>query len=220
MNLATDELARTSREVFAPDGAAADKVRATLVGLGLQIPVAVATVAEAVGDLRDGDDDGAVLTALAVWDDLMAGRSLVTELVALLDKHLDELRAAQAIAASSPADLPEDLAAQHTELRDLLEAGDLVGKLGRITAITSAISVHRAKRLADLRSELRDAWRPSELTCSLTTKESTPTSWLRLSVAWTSSHQTTPRQSDPMCWRLASRPSSRPRQRSRTPWTW
>jgi hypothetical protein len=155
VNLATDELAQTSRDAFAPDGAAADKVRATLVGLGLPIPIAVATVAEAVRDLRDGDDDGAVLTALAVWDDLMAGRSLVSELVALLDKHLSALRAAQAIAASSPVDLPEDLATQHAELHDLLEAGDLAGKLGRITTITSAISEHRANRLAELRAELR-----------------------------------------------------------------
>ena len=155
VNLATDELARTARDAFALDGAAADNVRATLVGLGLPIPIAVATVTEAVRDLRTGDDDGAVLTALAVWDDLLAGRSLVAELVVLLDKHLAEVRAAQAIAASSPADLPEDLATQHAELHDLLEAGDLVGKLGRITAVTSAISAKRANRLAELRAELR-----------------------------------------------------------------
>ena len=37
------------------------------------------------------------------------------------------------------AGLPDDLASQHAELRDLLNAGDLVGKLAQINAITSAI---------------------------------------------------------------------------------
>ena len=156
LTLNTDELARTARSLFSPDGAAADKVHATLRGLGLPIPTAVATVADAARDLQAGDDDGAVLTALAVWDDLIAGRSTVAGLGALVDTHLGELRAAQEVASSSPAGLPEDLASQRTELRDLLDAGELVGKLGRISAITSAIAGHRATRLADLRAELRE----------------------------------------------------------------
>lgn len=155
VNLATDELARTARTVFLPDGAAADKVRATLVGLALPIPVAVATVADAARDLQAGDDDGAVLTALAAWDDLIAGRSVVAGLVTLLDSHLAEVRLAQAVAVNPPADLPDDLQVQHAELGDILEAGDLAGKLGRITTITSTITTHRAKQLIELRAELR-----------------------------------------------------------------
>jgi hypothetical protein len=155
VNANTDELARTARDLFSPDGVAADKVRATLRGLGLPIPTAVATVADAARDLQAGDDDGAVLTARAVWDDLIAGRSTVAGLGALVDAHLGELRAAQEVAASSPAGLPEDLAAQHAELRDLLDAGELVGKIGRISTITSAITAHRKKQLAELRTELR-----------------------------------------------------------------
>jgi len=155
VNTSTDELARTARGLFSADGTAADKVRATLVGLGLPIPPAVTTVADAARDLQVGNDDGAVLTALAVWDDLIAGRSAVADLVALIDSHLGELRLAQEVAASSPNSLPGDLSSEHAELCDLLDAGDLVGKLARISAITSAITAHRKKRLADLRADLR-----------------------------------------------------------------
>jgi hypothetical protein len=89
-----------------------------------------------------------------VWDDLVAGRSAVANLGGLVDEHLAELRGAQEIAANSPASLPDDLAAQHAELRDLLDAGDLVGKLARISAITSAIVAYRESRLAELQAEL------------------------------------------------------------------
>ena len=151
----SDELARTARALFAPDGVAAERVRATLVGLDLPIPSAVAKVADAVRDLHSDDDDGAVMTALAVWDDLVACRSTVGDLVSLVDDHLTELRTAQEVAASSCTQLPDDLSAQHSELRDLLDAGDLAGKLGRITAITSAITAYRTHRLGELRSVLR-----------------------------------------------------------------
>ena len=154
VNPTTDELAATARAVFSPDGAAADTVRATLVGLGVPVPTAVTTVADAVRDLAAGDDDGAVLTALAVWDDLVAGRKAVAELATLIESHLDDLRAAQEVAATSGAGLPLDLAAQHAELRDLLDAGDLAGKLGRMMAIASAIAAHRVSRLAELRADL------------------------------------------------------------------
>ncbi len=154
VNPTTDELARTARDIFSPDGAAADRVRATLVGLGIAVPTAVTTVADAARDLASGDDDGTVLTALAVWHDLVAGRATVAQLASLLDAHLGELRAAQEVAASSPAGLPDELAAEHSELRDLLDAGDLADKLGRITAITGAITAHRSARLAKLRAEL------------------------------------------------------------------
>jgi hypothetical protein len=156
VNANTDELARTTRAQFADDGTAADKVRATLLGLGLPIPNAVATVADTVRDLQVGDDDGTVLTALAIWDDLVAGRSTVADLAVLVDNHLTELRAAQLVAASSPGALPGSLAGEHAELRDLLHAGDLAAKLGRIMAITSAITTHRSNRLSDLRAELRE----------------------------------------------------------------
>jgi hypothetical protein len=149
-----DELARAVREVFAPDGATAEKVRATLVGLGTPVPTAVATVADVARDLGAGDDDGTVLTALDKWDDLVAGRTVVTRLAALLDDHLGDLRAAQDIASAPPTGLPPDLVAQHTELRDLLAAGDLADKFGRITTITAAITGHRDARLAELRAQL------------------------------------------------------------------
>jgi hypothetical protein len=155
VNPNTDELARTARDFFDPDGAAAERVRATLDGLGIPVPNAVTTVAEAVRDLHAGDDEGAVLTALAVWADLVAARSTVTDLLALVEAHLHDLRAAKEVAASSPGPLPEDLCAQHAELNDLLAVGDLAGKLGRITAITTAIRSHREERLASLRGELR-----------------------------------------------------------------
>lgn len=154
VNATTDELAAQARAVFSPDGATADNVRATLLGLGIPVPTPVTTVADAVRDLTAGDDEGTVLTALGVWDDLVAGRTVVAELAALLANHLEELRAAQEIAATSDAGLPPELAAQHAELRDLLHAGDLAGKLGRITAITAAIGEHRDERLAELRAAL------------------------------------------------------------------
>ena len=116
VNLTTDELARTTREIFSPDGAAAEKVRATLVGLGIPVPTAVTTVADAVRDLAEGNDDGAVLTALAVWDDLLAGRKTVADLATLLNSHVHDLRAAQEVVASPSAGLPAELATQHAEL--------------------------------------------------------------------------------------------------------
>ena len=105
-------------------------------------------------DLAEGNDDGAVLTALAVWDDLLAGRKTVADLATLLNSHVHDLRAAQEVVASPSAGLPAELATQHAELRDLLDGGDLAGKLGRITAIVSAITAHRAARLAELRASL------------------------------------------------------------------
>jgi hypothetical protein len=155
VNATSEELARTTRDAFGADGVAADKVRATLVGLGLAIPNAVATVGDVVRDLYTGDDDGVVLTALAVWDDLIAGRATVDDLLRLVESHLDELRLAQDVAASSVTGLPDDLVDQHHELRDLLGAGDLAGKLGRITAITSAITDYRQTRLVELRTQMR-----------------------------------------------------------------
>ena len=154
VNPTTDELAKTTRDLFAPNGAAAEKVRATLVGLGVAVPTAVATVADAVRDLAAGDDDGTVLTALAVWDDLVAGRATVAQLALLLDAHLSELRAAREVAEAPLAGLPPELAAEHAELRDLLDAGHLSDKLGRITAITAGIKAHRAARLAELSADL------------------------------------------------------------------
>lgn len=154
VNPTTDELARMARGIFSPAGAVADKVRATLVGLGLPVPAPVTTVADAVRDLSGGDDDGAVLTALGMWDDLVSGRRAAEELAALLDSHLSDLRAARDVAASAGAGLPAELAGQQTELRDLLNAGDLVNRLGRITAITSAITGHRAAQLAEVQANL------------------------------------------------------------------
>lgn len=154
VNPTTDELARTSRQLFADDGKAAEKVRATLNGLAIPVPAAVTTVGDAVRDLNAGDDDGTVLTALAGWDDLVESRPVVNDLLDLVDNHLDELRKAQEVAASTTTTLPDDLVAQHEELKDLLAAGDLAGKLGRINAITSAITEHRGNQLAELRAEL------------------------------------------------------------------
>ncbi len=154
VNATTDELAARTRELFTPDGAAADKVRATLAGLGIPVPAAVTTVVDAVRDITAGDNDGAVLTALAVWDDLVASRKRVADLATLVDSHLEELRSAHEVATSSGAGLPAELAAEHGELGDLLAAGDLAGKLGRITAIASAVTAHRAARLTELRAQL------------------------------------------------------------------
>lgn len=154
VNATTEDLARITRNVFAADGAAAERVRATLIGLGIAVPTAVTTVADAARDLVSGDDDGTVLTVLGIWDDLVAGRTVVADLASLLDAHLDDLRTAHEVAESSPAGLPDELAAEHAELRDLLDAGDLVSKLGRITAITAAITAYRSSRLAELRAEL------------------------------------------------------------------
>jgi hypothetical protein len=114
----------------------------------------VTTVGDAVRDLNAGDDDGTVVTALTVWNDLVESRPVVGDLLDHVDNHLDELRTAQEVAAGSPASLADDLAAQHAELKDLLAAGDLAGKLGRISAIASAITEQRASQLAELRAEL------------------------------------------------------------------
>lgn len=154
VNPTTDELAATAREVFAADGSAAERVRATLLGLGIAVPSAVATVADQVRFLSAGDNDGAVLTTLDVWSDLIDGRKAVGELATLLDSQLDLLRAAKDVIATSDADLPPELRAQHAELRDLLDAGDLAQKVGRMSSIVSAISDYRAALRAELGAAL------------------------------------------------------------------
>ncbi len=155
VNPATDELARTVREEFAEAGVRAERVRATMNGAGLVIPPAVATVAKAVADLQHGDDDGTVLTALAVWEDLLAGRSSVSKLELLLTWHLDDLRRARGVVSRGASDLPSDLVEQYDELKDILATGLSPQKAGRIAAIADAICAHRDKRVLELREYVK-----------------------------------------------------------------
>lgn len=155
VNPATDELARTARAEFADAGVHAERVRATLTGAGLAIPSAVTTVSKAVGELQSGDDDGTVLTALAVWDDLLAGRPLVSKIEKLVTEHLDDLRRAKSVVSGGTAGLPAELVQQYDELKDILETGLLTQRTGRITTITDAICAHREQRLNDLRERIR-----------------------------------------------------------------
>jgi hypothetical protein len=151
----SDELAQAVRTTFTTDGATASIVKATLAGLGLTVPVAVDTVADAVRDLAGGDADDCVVTALGVWEDLVEGRGIVAQLDGVLTTHLDDLRAARNVVARGTAGLPDDVGAAIAELQGLLESGDLVGHMGRILAITTTATAARVQVLDDLRAELR-----------------------------------------------------------------
>ena len=149
-------LAGVARGVFAPLQADASRVRDTLRGLGLVVPPAVEQVAKAVRDIVGIDDEVTVQTALANWDDLVAGRETVEQLSTVIDANLGDLqRAKRTVDAKSGLDDPQVLA-DHTELHDLLEAGDLPNKLGRIIALTGSIDAARTAFIEKCRAELAE----------------------------------------------------------------
>lgn len=156
---ATDvaSLATAAREVFSPLGADASKVTNTMRGLGLPVPTAVEHVAAAVRDVAGGDDEVTVQTALGSWDDLVHGREVIAQLGTVIDNNLADLQLAKRVADSQPLGLDGQLIADHAELRDLLAAGDLAGKLGRIVAIAGSIQKAREQHLENARSTLADA---------------------------------------------------------------
>ena len=153
----TDELARAVRSAFAPAGESARTLRATMTGADLTIPTAVDTVVTVVSDLSKGDDDDCVLTALGNWDDLIAGIAIVDQLRPTVEGNLGLLRRARRAATSNFILLTPELEAQHTELVDLLQSGDLVGKMARIDTITTALEAFETAQVEAIRARLAEA---------------------------------------------------------------
>jgi len=150
-------LAAVAREVFAPLGTAASKVTNTMRGLALPVPIAVDHVATAVRDVAGADDELTVQTALGSWDDLVHGRTVIESLSAIIDSNLPDLQLAKRVADSKPLGLDDQFVADHAELCDLLAAGELATKLGRIVALANGIEKARTERLRSIRERLQKA---------------------------------------------------------------
>jgi hypothetical protein len=153
----TEVLAAAVREAFLGGREATIRVESALGGAGIPISEAVGRTRGILDRLAGDDDVHVVTTAADTWADLVAGTTVVDQLDELLATRLDDLRAAQREARRSADGLPDDLAGEHSELRDLLAAGDLAGHAARIFAVTRRLSEARAAATADAASRLRSA---------------------------------------------------------------
>ncbi len=160
-------LAASLRTFFAPDAESCAKIVATLRGADAPIPEYVLRTQSIVGPLRDSSDGEVVTTAAQTWADLVAGRDAMRRLAESLDDDIDLIRRARGEVQAGAAALPETVAVELAELRDLLTAGDLVTHRGRIAAITQAVADARqaaadavatevGERLADFRRSARE----------------------------------------------------------------
>jgi hypothetical protein len=153
----TDALARAVREVFLAEREPTVGVMASLTGLNIAVPSAVARTRELLDRLSDGTDADVVSTAHDTWEDLCAGRRTVGRLEQVIRDRLGQLRDAQREAGRPARDLPPDLAAEHRELCDLLAAGDIADHIARIIAITTHLSDARATAMSDAAARLSAA---------------------------------------------------------------
>jgi hypothetical protein len=153
----TEVLAAAVREAFLGGREATIRVESALGGAGIPISEAVGRTRGILDRLAGDDDVDVVTTAADTWADLVAGSAMVDQLDELLATRLDDLRAAQREARRSADGLPDDLASERLELRDLLAAGDLAGHAARIFAVTHRLSEARAAATADAASRLRRA---------------------------------------------------------------
>jgi hypothetical protein len=156
-NTDVSSLAATAREVFGPTGTLASKVINTMRGLALRVPTEVERVAATVKDISADDDDLAVHTAVGGWDDLAQGRSVVETLSTIIDNNLADLQLAKRVASFNPIGLDGQSIADHAELCDLLEAGDIAPEHGRIIALANAIENARTQRIRTVRERLVQA---------------------------------------------------------------
>lgn len=163
----TDALATAVRDAFLAGREATIRVESALVGAGLNTPDAVSRTKSILDRIASDNDVDVVLTAHDTWADLVAGRSAVVRLDQLIADQLSDLRAAQREARRDPAGLPEELVLEHSELCDLLAAGDLADHAARIVAIGHRLAAARkdaatvaAQRLVatleELRSQIRE----------------------------------------------------------------
>ncbi|WP_120314218.1 BREX system P-loop protein BrxC [Mycolicibacterium monacense] len=150
-------LAASARDVFGPVGIAASKVVNTLRGLGLPVPATVVQIAATVKDISADDDEMAVTTAIGSWEDLAEGRTVVENLSTIVDNNLGDLRLAKQIAAFDASGLDEQAIANHAELCDLIDAGDIASELARIIALAQAVDNARKERLQTVRERLVEA---------------------------------------------------------------
>jgi hypothetical protein len=173
----TDALAASVREVFLPAREATIRVEAGLGGLGISAPESVTRTRALFDRLASDDDDDIVTTARDTWADLVTGIAAVARVDDLLQTHLGELRIAQLESRKSPEGLPEELSAEHAELRDLLAAGDLDDHAARIIAIARRLTETRraateesaaklSATLAELQAQLREQFRDDEAALS------------------------------------------------------
>jgi len=173
----TDALATSVRDVFLPGREAAIRVEAGLGGLGIAAPESVTRTKALLDRLASDDDDDVVTTAHDTWADLVPGQAAVARLDDVLQTHLPELRIAQLEAEKFPQGLPEELRAEHAELRDLLAAGDLDDHAARIIAIarrlaetrraaTAASAARLSATLAELQAQLREQFSNDEAALS------------------------------------------------------
>ena len=139
----TELLADAVRETFGPGRETTVRVIASLTGLGISIPQSVTRTQAIIGRLDSGDDVEVVTTAHSTWADLTDGKEAVARLSDLLDNSTDDLRAARREADRSPSGLSNAFVQEHTELVDLLAAGDLVDHAPRIMALTRRIAEQR-----------------------------------------------------------------------------
>jgi hypothetical protein len=153
----TDALAATVREAFLFGREATIRVESALNGLGISAPESVTRTLALLDRLTSANDVDVVTTAHDTWADLVAGRTVVDRLDELLETHLGDLRIAQREARRPPHDLPEDLAAEHGELRDLLAAGDIAEHAARITSIGRRLSEAREAAVTEAANRLSDA---------------------------------------------------------------
>jgi len=162
----TDALATSVRDVFLPGREAAIRVEAGLGGLGIAAPESVTRTKALLDRLASDDDDDVVTTAHDTWADLVPGQAAVARLDDVLQTHLPELRIAQLEAEKFPQGLPEELRAEHAELRDLLAAGDLDDHAARIIAIARRLAETRRAATAASRRGCRQPSRNSRLSCA------------------------------------------------------
>ena len=108
--------------------------------LGLAVPEAVSRAHGLIQDLLARDDEDVVKTSDEAWQDLVGGRQAARALdETLTDGALTTLRQAMNEAQAPTAVLPEDARAAREELRDLLDAVDLPGRMSKIATLVTQV---------------------------------------------------------------------------------
>ena len=153
--LPVEDLARALRTTFAPDGEACRRVAAAFSALGLQSPPVVGRMIDVVTRLGVEEDRDCVRTAAQSWADLTAGRGAAGELDELVGIEASTLRDAIEQAHLGASDLGDQARAEHQRLRDLLGAGDIIGHLGEIKALTAGLEKKRLDANAAARVALQ-----------------------------------------------------------------
>jgi hypothetical protein len=157
--LPVEDLSRALRTTFAPDGEACRRVAAAFGALGLQSPPVVGRMIEVVTRLVAEEDRECVRTAAQSWADLTAGREAAADLNDLLGVEASTLRDAIEQSRLGATGLGEQARADHQRLRDLLAAGDIIGHLGEIKALTASLRKERLDAEAAARVALQKSVR-------------------------------------------------------------